>query len=197
MEKRKLTLATRNRHKVEELASALGEDFEVYPMPEDTPPVEETGTTFLENATLKAAAVSRHVSGWVLADDSGLEVDALGGAPGVISAHYAGRHGDDAANNAKVLAKLAATGDPDRRARFRCVLVLAQGGTSLASCEGSCEGRLLHGPEGSGGFGYDPLFVPDGETHSFGTLPASTKAKLSHRAMAMVQLKTWVVKANK
>ena len=132
MAMRKLLVATGNSHKTEEIRAMLGDGYEVedlksYP---ELPDVDETGVTFLENATLKAVEISKQVEGMVLSDDSGLEVDALDGAPGVYSARYAGVHGDDAGNNAKLLNEMG--GVADRSARFRCVMVLAREGEALA-----------------------------------------------------------------
>lgn len=156
------------------------------------PAVEETGTTFLENATLKAVEISRAVPGLVLADDSGLEVDALGGAPGVYSARYAGEDGNDALNNRKLLDELADVGDGERGARFRCVIVLAENGGVLAHFEGAVEGAMLGELHGEGGFGYDPLFVPEGYDQSFAELGDAVKNSLSHRARAMEKVCRWL-----
>ncbi|MBT8043418.1 MAG: non-canonical purine NTP pyrophosphatase, partial [Verrucomicrobiae bacterium] len=136
----KLLVATGNSHKTEEIRAMLGDRYEVTDLQShlDLPAVEETGTTFLENATLKAVEISERVDGLVLSDDSGLEVDALGGAPGVYSSRYAGKDGDDAANNAKLLHEL--DGVDDRTARFRCVMVLAEKGRVLAHFDGSVDG---------------------------------------------------------
>ena len=149
----------------------------------DVPDVEETGTTFLENARLKALEVSALVGGLVLADDSGLEVDALDGAPGVRSARYAGEGGGDAANNAKLMREM--DGVDDRRARFRCVMVLAKNGKVLGEFAGAVEGRIIGEPRGAQGFGYDPFFVPEGFTETFAELGVEVKNRLSHRARAL------------
>lgn len=194
---RTLFLATRNKHKIGELAATLGADFEVksvFDAGVDLPEIEETGDTFLANAALKAEGISQYVSGWVLADDSGIEIDALGGRPGVLSARYAGPACDDEANNGFLLHELAeagATESTQRTARYRCVLVVAEGGRTLASFDGACEGTILPVRQGTGGFGYDPLFVPAGHTESFGVLPAETKAAISHRAKAMASFAAW------
>ncbi len=170
----------------------LGADYKVSDLKShpDFPAVEETGTTFLENATLKAVEISRRVSALVLADDSGLEVDALNGAPGVYSSRYAGMDGDDEANNAKLLSDLEEVGD--RTARFRCVMVLAKKGKVLAHFSGAVEGKILKEKQGSAGFGYDPLFVPDGYEKTFAELGEEVKNGLSHRAHAMKQVVTWL-----
>jgi XTP/dITP diphosphohydrolase len=127
----------------------------------------------------------------VLADDSGLEVDALGGAPGVHSARYSGRHGDNAGHRAKLLEELRRVGadqPDDRRARFRCVLALARAGRVVAEFDGAVEGWIAGSEQGTGGFGYDPIFVPEGETSTFGVLPETVKNTFSHRARALAAL---------
>jgi len=186
-----LLLSTRNAHKVREVGEILGDMFRVLDLSAapSVPEVEETGSTFEENATLKAVTASLHYQGWVIADDSGLEVDVLGGEPGVYSAIYAGTHGDNAANNAKLLANLA--GHPSPAARFRCMIVLARAGRKLAVFDGSVEGTITHSPSGSGGFGYDPLFIPAGFSQTFAELPPQTKNQLSHRARALEKLRAW------
>ncbi len=187
-----LVIATRNAHKTAEIRAMLGGRFEVrdandYP---EWPAVEETATTFLGNATLKAVAASARVEGWVLADDSGLEVDALGGAPGVWSSSYGGVEGDHPRNNARLLEAMHGVGD--RRARFRCTLVLARGGLVQADFSGTVEGQLLEEARGAGGFGYDPLFVPEGHRGSFAELGEAVKNTLSHRARALAQALAWL-----
>ena len=191
---RTLLVASGNRHKTEEIRAMLGNQFEVSDLSShpDLPAVEETGTTFLENATLKAVEISEHVPGMVLSDDSGLEVDALNGAPGVYSARYAGEHANDEANNAKLLNDL--NGITERSARFRCVIVIAEAGKVLAHFDGKVEGRIIHQGQGDGGFGYDPLFVPDGFEKSFAELGSEVKNGLSHRARAMDQVVPWMAK---
>jgi XTP/dITP diphosphohydrolase len=190
-----LVVATHNTHKVEELRALLGDRQEVLSLSAfpALPAPEETGRTFLANATIKALAAATVLgpAHLVLADDSGLEVDVLGGAPGVDSALYSGRHGDDAGHRAKLLAELArvgATTPAQRTARFRCVLVLARGPEILATAEGSVEGVIAEQEQGSGGFGYDSLFIPTGYLESFGLLPAAVKNTLSHRARALADL---------
>ncbi len=183
----RLLIATQNAHKTTEIAALLGpawamSDLNAYP---DIPAPEETGETFAENAAIKALAASRLFPGLVLADDSGLEVDALGGAPGVRSARYAGPQATDADNRAQLLTALAGVPGKERTARFRCVLVLAEGGEPRATFDGTVEGTILDAERGDGGFGYDSLFVPDGFCETFAQLPAVTKNTLSHRARAM------------
>lgn len=182
-----LLVSTRNLHKVGEIRAILGERFAVCDLSAvpEMPEVEESGTTFEENAGLKALAASVRFDGWVIADDSGLEVDALGGEPGVRSARYAGESADDAANNALLLKNLAARPDAPRSARFRCAIVLARHGKKLAAFSGSVEGTLLPAPRGTAGFGYDPLFIPDGYRETFAELGSEIKNALSHRARAL------------
>jgi XTP/dITP diphosphohydrolase len=184
----RLILATRNAHKTGEIRAMIGDRFEVLDATAfaDFPGIEETGTTFLENARLKAEGISRHIEGWVLSDDSGLEVDALGGAPGVWSSSYGGEEGNHAKNNARLLSEMA--GKADRRARFRCTMVLARGGVEQGSFSGTVEGRLVESLHGAGGFGYDPLFVPEGHEQTFAELGDEVKNTLSHRARALEQV---------
>lgn len=191
-----LLIATKNAHKTREIASILGPDWEVSDLASrtDIPAPEETGTTFPQNATLKALDASgRFQEGWVLADDSGLCVDALGGAPGVISARYAGPEASDAQNRALLLREMAGfTEVSQRTARFECVLVLARAGEVRALFHGIVEGTLLALEQGEGGFGYDPLFVPQGHSDSFGVLPAEIKNAISHRSRALGAFRDWV-----
>ena len=190
----RLLIATRNRHKTGELAALLGADFQVEDLTAHPgmPEIEETGATFLENATLKALAASRHFGGGllVLADDSGLEVDALGGAPGVRSARFAGPGATDCENTALLLARLGNAAE--RAARFRCAIAIARGGALAATFEGACEGRILGTPRGCEGFGYDPVFVPEGDTRTFAELPGELKNRISHRARATGQALAWL-----
>ena len=184
----RLILATRNAHKTAEIRAMVGDRFEVldataFP---DFPEIEETGTTFLENARLKAEEISRHVDGWVLSDDSGLEVDALGGAPGVWSSSFGGEEGNHGKNNARLLAKMA--GKTDRSARFRCTMVLAKGGAEQANFSGTVEGRIIDALRGAGGFGYDPMFIPTGYEETFAELGDAVKNTLSHRSRALAQV---------
>ena len=189
-----LMVATRNIHKTEEIASMLGDAYQVSDLTTlaGAPDVEETGVTFLENAVLKAVAISEVTGSLVLADDSGLEVDALEGRPGVYSARYAGPEADDAANNRKLLSELEGVSESRRSARFRCVMVLAEDGKILEDFSGSVEGRILEKPRGDGGFGYDPLFVPGGEGQSFAELGPDIKNGLSHRAYATEEVSAWL-----
>jgi XTP/dITP diphosphohydrolase len=188
-----LLVSTRNMHKVREIKAILGPSFRVFDLSAlaATPEVEETGETFEDNATLKAVALSQIYEGWVIADDSGLEVDALGGAPGVYSARYSGKEATDTENNALLLKNLENVRGKDRKARFRCVIALARAAHKVAAFSGAVEGIIINRPKGAGGFGYDPLFVPRGFCKTFGQLPAATKNNLSHRAMALERLREW------
>ena len=186
-------VSTRNAHKLVEIRQILGPSFELLDL-SSVPAlgeVEETGTTFEENAALKALAASAHFDGWVLADDSGLEVDALGGAPGVRSARFSGEGATDVTNRALLLEKLATVPAEQRSARFRCVIALARGGEVLAHFSGAVEGVIIQSEQGEGGFGYDPLFVPEGFGETFAELGAETKNRLSHRGRALAGLKSW------
>lgn len=152
----------------------------------DFPEIAETGTTFLENARLKAVGISKLIPGWVLSDDSGLEVDALGGAPGVWSSSYGGEEGNSAKNNARLLKEM--DGMECRNARFRCTMVVARDGVEKAHFSGIVEGRLVAALHGEGGFGYDPLFIPAGYEHTFAELGDDIKNTLSHRSRALAQV---------
>lgn len=180
-----IVLATRNPGKLAEL-NALLEGLPVrlhaaadFP---GAPEVDEDAPTLEGNARKKALALHTHTGLPALADDTGLEVAALGGRPGVHSARYAGPAADDAANRAKLLAELSAAAD--RSARFRTVVAFADG-EAVHTFEGVCTGRIAEAPRGTGGFGYDPLFVPDGEAWTFAELPAAEKNAISHRGRAL------------
>ncbi|MCX6979576.1 MAG: RdgB/HAM1 family non-canonical purine NTP pyrophosphatase [Verrucomicrobia bacterium] len=186
----RLLIATKNAHKTAEIRAILGDAWEVSDLTAhpEVPAPEETGATFQENARIKAEAASRIFPGIVLSDDSGLEVDALGGEPGVHSALYAGTHGDDAANRARLKRELLACGAPQPwRARFRCTMAIAQAGHTLAVCDGRVEGRVIAEEHGGGGFGYDSMFIPDGRAETFGVLSPDVKNGLSHRARALAK----------
>lgn len=189
----KILLATRNRHKTQEIQTMLGSGVVVTDATEygQLPEVEETGVTFEENSKLKAEEISRHVSGIVLADDSGLEVDALGKEPGVYSARYAGPDCTDEENTTLVLHKMKGFPTEARTARFRCVLAVAESGVTLAVFAGAVEGILAHGVRGAGGFGYDPIFMPLGYEETFGELSPEIKHSMSHRSRALEQFKEW------
>lgn len=206
----RLVVATRNPGKLVEIRHALeglvGEVVGVAEVP-GAPEVIEDGDTFVANASKKAREIHAFTGGWVLADDSGLEVDALKGAPGVISAHWADageaeRLGlgvaapQDEANNAKLLAALDLAGAVDaaaRTARFRAVLALAAPDGSIATFEGVCEGGVLGAPRGEGGFGYDPLFLAEGQERTMAELPTQEKNRISHRGRALARLRRYLV----
>ena len=195
----RLHLATRNAHKTREFVALLGAEFALTDLSAHLQIAEviETGATFAENARLKAVAVSRELPGLVLADDSGLEIDSLGGAPGVFSARYAGAEASDEANRQKLLVELAKRGpDAARMARFHCALALARDGRVLAICEGSVVGEIVRQARGSGGFGYDPLFQPNEFSETFAELPAATKNSISHRGRAVTKMKQFLRGAN-
>ena len=186
----RLLIATKNAHKTAEIRAILGDAWDVSDLTAhpEVPAPDETGTTFEENARIKAEAASWIFPGVVLSDDSGLEVDALGGEPGVHSALYASTHGDDAANRARLKRELLACGTPQPwRARFRCTMALAQAGRTLGVCDGRVEGRVIAEERGSGGFGYDSMFIPDGHAETFGVLSSDVKNGLSHRARALAK----------
>jgi len=146
--------------------------------------IEETGETFEENAGIKASHAARATGLWTLGEDSGIVVDALGGAPGVLSARYAGVHGDDVGNNRKLIADLQ--GVENRAARYVCALALANSeGEVVATVHGVSEGRIIDEPRGSAGFGYDPYFVPEGETRTNAELSGNEKSAISHRGRAV------------
>ena len=148
--------------------------------------VEETGRTFSENAVLKATVYGRQSRLWTLADDSGLEVDALGGAPGLYSSRYGGPGLTDSQRVERLLEELAQLPQRERRARFVCVVAIADGMGRIGNIStGSCEGRIAIAPRGTEGFGYDPVFLPDGFDQTFGELPAAIKLNISHRALAI------------
>ena len=190
-----LLLATCNAHKTREFAEVLGDEFELSDLSSmrDVPEIEETGQTFADNAILKALAVSRTGDrNLVVADDSGLEVEVLGGAPGIYSARYAGEQASDQANVEKLLRELNVrnVSIDKRKARFRCVIALARAGKLLGTFEGTVEGTIVDLPRGRNGFGYDPIFVPQGFDKTFAELSAETKNKISHRAKAIAALHT-------
>ena len=189
----RVVLATRNAHKVAELGRMLTDSglvVELVPLPDDAPDVAETETTFAGNALLKARALSAHTGLPAIADDSGLCVDALNAMPGVLSARWAGRHGDDRANLELLLGQMADVADARRGARFVCAVALVVPGgpydTPLERVvEGEVEGQLAREPRGSNGFGYDPIFVPDGHLRTTAEMSADEKDALSHRGHAL------------
>lgn len=188
-----LIVGTRNRKKLAEIVEILGglrldlRDLSAYP---DAPEVVEDGATFEANARKKAAELARHLGHWVLGEDSGLVVPALNGRPGVYSARYAGRHGDDEANNSRLLAELAPLPDDRRAAFYVCVVAVADpGGRVQAVAGGRCHGTITRQRRGTGGFGYDPLFLIPEYHRTFGELSARVKHALSHRARALAKLR--------
>ena len=186
-----LLLGTRNPGKLREITSILedsGWSFRSLQEFADVEAAEENADTYAENAIAKARFYAAATGLWALADDSGLEVNALGGAPGVFSARYAGENASDAERRELLLAELAKTEDQDRRARFVSVVAIASAdGTVLNVSEGICEGTIIFAPRGHGGFGYDPLFVPDDYDETFAELAAEIKNRISHRARALQQ----------
>lgn len=187
-----IVLASNNAGKVREIERLLAESrIHIRPQGEyGVPEAEETGLTFVENAILKARNAARHSGLPAIADDSGLEVDALRGAPGIYSARYAGPGATDEANLLKLLADLADVPETERTARFQCVLVYlrhAEDPTPLI-CQGTWEGRILFEPRGSNGFGYDPIFVVPSHGCSSAELDPDTKNRLSHRGQALRRL---------
>lgn len=188
----KLLIATHNPGKVAELSDMLSAlpltliSLAHFP---DIIPVEETGLTFAENSRLKALEYSRRTGFLALADDSGLEVAALDGRPGVLSARYGGDDVPFSAKIVKLLGELAGTEDTERRARFVCsISIAAAGGNIVFESEGICEGTIAAEPRGTGGFGYDPIFIPAGYDRTFGELSEWSKNKISHRARAFEQI---------
>ncbi len=197
--RRRVVLASRNRHKVRELGRML-EDVgielvgldEVAPA---APELVEEGETFAENAVSKAHQAAELTGMPALADDSGLEVDALGGAPGVYSARFAGTHGDTEANNDLLLEKLEGLPDAERTARFRCVIALVDPAAGLErTFEGTCEGRIAHERRGQGGFGYDPLFYLPDRGQTVAQLPPAEKDRISHRGNAVRRLREFLLR---
>lgn len=188
MPEKTLVLGTTNAGKVRELVELLGplglplKSLGDFPSPLE---VDETGDSFAANARLKAAAQARHLNAWVLAEDSGISVDSLGGAPGIYSARYAGVGAADADNNARLLSELGNRPLEQRTAHYTCQLALATpGGVILAEAAGICRGRIRFEPAGSAGFGYDPLFEIAEYHRTFGELGEAVKSVLSHRARA-------------
>jgi XTP/dITP diphosphohydrolase len=183
-----ILFASSNRHKTAEIQALLGENFIVSDLSsrDGFQPPEENGDTFEANALIKAVAAAAHASGPVIADDSGLEVDALSGAPGIHTARFAGINATDRQNREKLIASLS--GQPNRNARFVCVLALIKPGHPAKLFRGEIRGSIALTESGMGGFGYDPLFVPSGCSESFAELAPEMKNTLSHRAMAVQKL---------
>jgi XTP/dITP diphosphohydrolase len=186
-----LLLGTRNPGKLIEIESILRDSGCSFSSLQEFPQVEtaaEDSDTYVENAIAKARFYAAATGMLALADDSGLEVKALDGAPGVFSARYAGTGASDADRRELLLSELTKIGDPDRRARFVCVVAIAKAdGQVLNVAEGICEGTITFAPRGQGGFGYDPLFVPDGYNQTFAELSDEIKNRISHRARALIE----------
>ena len=196
----KLTLATRNPKKIEEIRSILGHQFEVTGMDaisasSDLELIEDC-QTFAGNAILKAVSVAKATQQLALADDSGLVVDALDGAPGVPSARYAGENATDEVRNQKLLHALKDIPYSQRTARFQCAIAMADKEGKIEVVEGVCQGEIAHQPKGDQGFGYDPVFVPDGYQQTFAQLGATVKNRISHRrralALAAKVVQNWI-----
>ena len=187
----RIVLATMNEGKARELARLLGGTVRSVETLREHAGVtlpQETGADYRANALAKARAVWDALGVPAVGDDSGLEVDALDGAPGLRSARYAGEKATDIENNAKLLEALVHVPERQRTARFRCALVLVRGDDEALEAEGVCEGAIVTAPRGDHGFGYDPLFLPEGETSTFAELPAARKDSISHRARAAAVL---------
>jgi XTP/dITP diphosphohydrolase len=185
-----LLIATRNGHKTREIAQMLSGGWQVSDLTtlHHAPEIEETGHTFEANATIKALTISRSFTGLVLADDSGLEIDALAGAPGVCSARFAGPEANDANNRRLLSLKLRALRAESFEGRFRCVMVLATQGELLGVFAGVIAGAVIPEERGSEGFGYDSMFIPNGYAETFGELQSEIKNSLSHRGRALAQV---------
>jgi len=189
---KRIVLATRNRGKMREVKEILGDlGIELLTLDElgPVPEVEEGGETFLENAVKKAKEVSSHTGLPALADDSGLEVDRLNGAPGVRSARFAGPGASDSDRYGKLLSLLEGVPDEKRTARFRCAVALAFPDGRVITAEGSCKGRIADRPRGSGGFGYDPVFISDDPGMIFAEASPELKNSVSHRRRALMKLR--------
>jgi len=187
----RLVLATANPNKATEIAEVLGAEFELVARPSDVPEVVEDADTFEGNARLKSSALVRATGQPALADDSGLEVDALDGAPGVHSARYAGDHATGADNVARLLNALSGVPSSRRTARFRCVLVVSWPDGREVVATGTVEGHIVDAPRGASGFGYDPVFVPDDPSaggRTFAEMSSTEKHAISHRGRALREL---------
>lgn len=186
-----LIAATHNRDKLREFR-------EIFPgcdIVAESPDVEETENTFRGNALLKARAIAaRHPGAWVISDDSGLSVEALGGAPGVFSARYSGFDGNDEANNALLMRNLE--GVKERSAHYTCAIALITPDGEEHVFEGFCPGSIALAPSGTGGFGYDPLFIPEGATRTFACYTPDEKNAISHRGKALALMREWLEKTN-
>ncbi|SER75482.1 XTP/dITP diphosphohydrolase [Gracilibacillus ureilyticus] len=193
---KEIIIATKNRGKMKDFEGLFAtlniKVTSLLDLPEEIEDIEETGTTFEENAAIKAEAICEKFGIPVIADDSGLEVDALNGEPGVYSARYAGEQKDDQANLQKVLSRLEGVPDSKRTARFVCVLAVANPGELTIFKRGECEGKIGHKPAGDNGFGYDPIFYPIESDRTMAEMAPAEKNKISHRRKALDQLVNWV-----
>ncbi len=185
---RRVVLGTRSPDKAREIREML-RGFDCVPLPADAPDVVEDQPTFRGNAKKKAVFLAKTLDAWVLADDSGLEVDALGGEPGVLSHRWAGEPPDDEANNLKLIRLLKAVPETARTARYRCALVMAFPSGVAAEAEGTCEGRITEAPRGTSGFGYDPYFFSIDLGKTFAEASAAEKHRVSHRGRALSALR--------
>jgi XTP/dITP diphosphohydrolase len=191
-----LLIATKNAGKIKELEKLLADLPMRLCSMNDFPDVfepEETGATFVENANLKARYYALQTGVWSLADDSGLEVEALNNAPGVLSARYAGKNADDRRRTAKLLEELNELSGENRKARFVCAMAVAdETGEIKFTTEGVCGGEIARAARGAGGFGYDPIFIPDGFSETFGELSGDIKQQISHRARASAKINQYL-----
>lgn len=187
-----IIIATKNKNKTKELKELLSNTNFVLKDLTEIPSINEvieTGKTFTENAVLKAKSYALQTKKWSLADDSGLEVKALNGAPGVFSARYAGKTATDKENVEKLLRELKGVVDKQRQAKFVCAVAISdEKGEVKFTAEGVCEGKIAVKPSGTSGFGYDPIFIPDDFEQTFGELSAEIKQKISHRARAATKI---------
>lgn len=193
-ENQRILLATNNRHKINEIQAILGSDWQIIGVSDVAPRLtwDETGSSFLENARIKVAALRPHFKGSILADDSGLCVDALQGRPGVHSSSYGGIEGDHRRNLKKLLDDMSAVPQERRSAHFYCLLLFVANDGKERLFEGRCDGRLSFAPSGTGGFGYDPIFIPEGFDVSMAELTDDQKNLISHRGKAVRAFKDQV-----
>lgn len=193
---KQIIIATKNSGKAKEFKQFFAlhqiEAVSLLDLEDTIPDIEETGTTFEENAALKAEQIAAIVKKPVLADDSGLMIDALDGRPGLYSARYAGEPKNDQANIDKVLAEMKDVQEENRTARFICVLAVAIPGSETIFRTGYCEGKITSTEKGENGFGYDPIFVPEGFEHTMAELSPKVKNEISHRKNAISQLEKWI-----
>ncbi|WP_226583519.1 XTP/dITP diphosphatase [Halobacillus litoralis] len=192
---KELLVATKNQGKVKEfreMFSSYGISVKSLLDFDSSIDIEETGETFEENAAIKAEAMMKELSLPVVADDSGLEVDALNGQPGVYSARYAGIEKDDEKNMQKLLKELEGTDGPERTARFVCAVAVARPGKETFIERGTCEGKIAEAPKGTQGFGYDPLFIPEGSTRTMAEHTSEEKNTISHRHHAIKKIEQWL-----